>query len=644
MQRVLTFLAVIACIGISRFASGQAAPGYYDETYRPQYHFSAETSWINDPNGLVHYQGEYHLFYQYHPLGIAWGPMHWGHAVSPDMVQWTHLPIALYPDALGDIWSGSAVVDENNTSGFFTHTGGSGLVALFTHANAPQHPQQQSVAYSTDRGRTWTKYPGNPVIPNPGVADFRDPKVFWHAPTARWVMVVAGGQLRIYSSPNLTNWTLESIAPTIDTECPDLFELAVDGGATKKWVLSKSGREYLVGRFDGRTFTPEGGPYPVDYGPDFYAAQSWSHMPDGRRVWIGWMRGDAGSKQTVFMGRMSLPRELTLRTFPEGVRMVQAPIAELQGHRAAGTARGTTILRSGTRTVSGLGGDSFEIRAEFQANASTASEFGLRVRMGNGQYTTVGYRRTAARLFVDKDHGGGGYTGVHEAPLVPDGNGRIVMHLYVDRSSLEVFGNDGKVTLTELSYPDRDSVGLELYSVGGDATLNALQFFRMKKVWGPSPFITGLSGWRDVKGDWGDTMYGRQGRSGGDGFSLSSTTGGDFTYEGNIRVLGGYAGALVFRSDSEGANAYIANIDVGNQGVKLFKLVRGAFTDLGWFPTALQYNTTYHLKVVARGANIKVYLGNNLVHDLNDSSHTSGYFGLNVFNGTAAVQNVVTAP
>jgi len=643
MKKILALLTFTAWVGASAFAAhpayAQLAPAYYDEPYRPQYHFSAETGWINDPNGLVYYQGEYHLFYQHYPLDIQWGPMHWGHAVSGDLVHWTHLPIALYPDALGDIWSGSAVVDQNNTSGFFSQSGGTGLVAIFTHANSPQ---QQSIAYSTDRGRTWTKYAGNPVIHNPGVADFRDPKVFWHAPTNRWVLIVAGGLVRIYSSPNLKNWTLESTSST-ETECPDLFELPVDGGTATKWVLSKGGREYLVGRFDGSTFTPEGGPYPADYGPDFYASQSWSDMPDGRRVWIGWMRGDGASPQKVFMGRMSVPRVLGLRSFPEGIRMVQTPIAELDGDRTETMAWSGPTLRSSAPLLTGLagvGGDSYEVEAEFQASTSSASEFGLQVRTGGGQYTKVAYDRTKVRLFVDKDHGGGGYVGVHEAPLGPDANGRVKMRIYVDRSSIEVFGNDGKVTFSELSYPDPTSLGLELYSVGGDVTLNTLQFHRMKKIWGASSFVTGLAGWRDVNGAWGDTMYGRQGRFGSDGFSLSSDMGSDFTYEGDIRVVGGVAGALVFRSDSTSANAYVANVDVGSQGVKLFKRVNGAFTDLGWFPTALQYNTTYHLRVVTAGPSIKVYFGNTLVHDVNDSSHTSGYFGLNVFNGTAAVQNV----
>lgn len=637
----VALVGALVTTGAAARPAWAAAPaaGYYDEPFRPQFHFSAEASWLNDPNGLVFYEGEYHLFYQQNPVGMTGsGAMHWGHAVSRDLVRWTHLPIALYPDALGDIWSGSAVVDWNDTSGFFTGSGGRGLVAIFTHAN---HPQQQSIAYSRDRGRTWTKYPGNPVIANPGDADFRDPKVFWHAPTDRWVMIVAGGRVRIYSSANLTSWTLES-SPNIYTECPDLFPLQVDGGGTK-WVLSMGGAQYHVGSFDGRTFSSEAGPFPVDSGPDFYAAQSFSDMPDGRRVWLAWMRGDVNSPQTTFMGRMTIPRELGLRTFPGGVRLVQKPIGELAGNRSGTLTWGASTVTPGTNLLAGVTGDCYEIQVEFQAAGSAATEFGLRVRTGQGgsQYTIIGYAPARQEIFVDKDRGGGGYVGRHVAAMAPDGAGRVRLRVFVDRSSIEVFGNDDVVSFTELSYPDPSSTGLELYTVGSPVTVTAARFDRMRRTWGASPLATTLSRWSDVRGDWADTAYGREGRIGlADGFSLAATTGADFTYEGDIRVLGGSAGALVFRSDPTATTCYVANVDVGSQGIKLFRIVNGTITDLGWRPTALSYHTTYHLKVVTAGPSIKVYLGDALVHDLQDASRLDGCFGLNVFNGTAAVQNV----
>jgi len=296
---------------------------------RPLVHFTAPSGWINDPNGLVYFEGEYHLFYQYIPhrpdggVGGSFSP-HWGHAVSADLVQWSHLPIALYPDHLGAIYSGSVVVDWHDTSGLFG--GRSGLVAIFTHHNAssaPLGPEVQSIAWSADRGRTWTAYPDNPVIANPGVRDFRDPKVFWHVPTGRWVMVVTygGDRVRFYSSANLRDWSQTGEfgagqgAQSATWECPDLFELPVDGDPRHTyWVLNVStyhaaavsdrvGMQYFVGDFDGVTFrnaNPAGLVLTTDQGCDNYAAVTWSDVPanDGRRVMIGWMSDWAYARQT----------------------------------------------------------------------------------------------------------------------------------------------------------------------------------------------------------------------------------------------------------------------------------------------------------------------------------------------------------
>lgn len=253
------------------------AKNYYQEPHRPQFHFSPQSMWMNDPNGLVFYEGEYHLFYQYYPDSTVWGPMHWGHAVSADLVHWQHLPIALFPDSLGYIFSGSAVVDWNNTSGFGTNDKPP-LVAIFTYHNVEAEKagridfQSQGIAYSNDKGRTWTKYEGNPVVPNPGLRDFRDPKVFWHDATNSWIMAVAAwDHLQLYGSPDLKNWhKLSDFGKEWGThagvwECPDLFPAQVNGNGQTKWVLIQninpgayqggSGTQYFVGDFDGKTFT-----------------------------------------------------------------------------------------------------------------------------------------------------------------------------------------------------------------------------------------------------------------------------------------------------------------------------------------------------------------------------------------------------
>ena len=289
---------------------------YYTEEHRPQFHFTPEEKWMNDPNGMVYYDGEYHLFYQYYPEDIVWGPMHWGHAVSKDMVHWEHLPIALFPDSLGYIFSGSAVIDWNNTSGLGdpdSYPETPPMIAIFTHHNMAGEKagkidyQYQSIAYSNDKGRTWTMYSGNPVVPNPGIKDFRDPKVIWHEASQQWVMVFAAyDKVRIYISPNLKDWTFTSEfgIPGDERlwECPDLFPMKVEETGETKWVLITSIQKdapnggtatgYFIGDFDGKTFTGDyKKQYWLDYGTDNYALVTWSDIPeeDGRRLAIGWM-------------------------------------------------------------------------------------------------------------------------------------------------------------------------------------------------------------------------------------------------------------------------------------------------------------------------------------------------------------------
>lgn len=261
----------------------------YCEPHRPQYHFSPPFGWTNDPNGLVYFEGEYHLFYQYNPDDINWGPMHWGHAVSKDMIHWQNLPIALEPDELGTIFSGSVVVDEKDTSGFFG--GSAGLVAIFTHHG---EYEQQSIAYSTDKGRTWVKYEGNPVITNEktkAYKDFRDPKVFWYAPGNTWIMILGGGIFRIYKSDNLREYELVSTLGVFE-EFLDLFELCVDGDPNnKKWVLSLAGYGYFIGEFNGTDFVIESEYINADHGFSWQAAYSFNNLPDKDRcVWLAWMK------------------------------------------------------------------------------------------------------------------------------------------------------------------------------------------------------------------------------------------------------------------------------------------------------------------------------------------------------------------
>ncbi|MCY8693768.1 GH32 C-terminal domain-containing protein [Bacillus inaquosorum] len=671
-KRLIQVVIMFTLLFTLAFPVEAADSSYYDEDYRPQYHFTPEANWMNDPNGMVYYAGEYHLFYQYHPYGMQWGPMHWGHAVSKDLVTWKHLPVALYPDEKGTIFSGSAVVDRNNTSGFQTGEE-KPLVAIYTQDR--EGHQVQSIAYSNDKGRTWTKYAGNPVIPNPGKKDFRDPKVFWYEKENKWVMLLAAGdRILIYTSKNLKQWTYASEFGQGQGshggvwECPDLFELPVDGNPNqKKWVMQVSvgngavsggsGMQYFVGDFDGTHFKNENPSDKVlwtDYGKDFYAAVSWSDIPssDGRRLWLGWMSNWQYANDvptSPWRSAASIPRELKLKTLTGGVRVIQTPVKELQTIRGTSKKwKNQTISPASQNVLAGLSGDAYELHAEFQVSPGSAPEFGFKVRTGENQFTKVGYDRKNTKLFVDRSESGNVTfnptfnTGIQTAPLKPV-NGNIKMRIFVDRSSVEVFGNDGQQVITDIILPDRSSKGLELYAVNGGVKLKSLTIYPLKKVWGTSPFISNLTGWTTVNGTWADTIEGKQGRSDSDSFILSSASGSDFTYESDITIKDGNgrgAGALMFRSGKDAKNGYLANVDAKHDLVKFFKFENGVASVIAEYKTPIDVNKKYHLKTEARGDHFKIYLDDRLVIDANDSTFSEGQFGLNVWDATAVFQNV----
>jgi fructan beta-fructosidase len=299
----------------------------YKEANRPQFHFTTRRGWNNDPNGLVYHEGEYHLFYQHNPYEREWENMHWGHAVSRDLVHWEELPVALYPDSLGAVFSGSVVVDTDNTSGFGKN-GVPPLVAIYTADNPVK--EIQCIAYSLDKGRTWTKYGGNPVIDSGAKwnsRDTRDPKVFRHKATGKWVMTLNERDGHsIYTSSDLKEWEYQSHV-TGFWECPDLFELPVDNNPENtKWVLYGASGTYMIGAFDGKTFTPQQGKYYYTTGA-IYAAQTFADVTDGRCIQIGW--GRIQQPGMPFNMMMLLPTGLTLRTTPGGIRLFSAPVKEI---------------------------------------------------------------------------------------------------------------------------------------------------------------------------------------------------------------------------------------------------------------------------------------------------------------------------
>ncbi|MTH54978.1 glycoside hydrolase family 32 protein [Bacillus mangrovi] len=463
--------------------------------YRPVYHFTPEKNWMNDPNGLVYYKGEYHLFFQHHPFGTKWGPMHWGHAVSTDLVHWRELGIALAPDELGAVFSGSAVVDWQDTTGFFT--GGEGLVAIFTHADtypgSDRPRQRQSLAYSTDCGRTWVKYSGNPVLADEQISDFRDPKVFWHSESDRWIMALAAGsEIRFYSSGNLKEWQFESAFAGSDAdrcgvwECPDLFPLQ-DGGE-EKWVLIVSIGDspeygsrtlYYTGTFNGHRFEPAESARWLDEGRDNYAGVTWSDCTDGRRIYIGWMSNWRYANETPTEGwrsAMTLPRELTLQN---GI-LHQKPVKELANLRGRRQQFRETVLQPESPITLSCGG-SAEIIAEFKL--LTAREFGFRFRTSKDTETLVGYHVPREELIIDRTASSGApfhdfYPSIDRVSMPPV-QSTVKIHLFLDSCSIEVFGNGGKLAMTHLLFPDGSHYEAELYSVGGEIIVKRLDCFEL---------------------------------------------------------------------------------------------------------------------------------------------------------------------
>ncbi len=462
------------------------------EKYRPQFHFTAETGWLNDPNGLVFYDGEYHLFFQHNPFGTKWGNMTWGHAVSPDLVHWKQISNALEPDAMGTMYSGSAVVDWDNSSGFQTGSEKT-LVAIYTAEGAcatPKVPTTQCIAYSNDKGRTWTKYSGNPVISQISPGN-RDPKVFRfkgkNAEDSRWIMVLyvdEGGQasshihsIQFFSSKELKIWTYMSRIEGF-YECPDFFELPVDQpspegcGVTcgntenRKWVLFGADARYVIGSFDGRQFVPESDKHTGDWGQNFYAAQTYSDIPeaDGRRIIIGWMRGP-DYPEMPFNQQMSFPCELSLRTFPEGVRLCKYPVREIESLYEKTVEKSGIAVKPGENPLIDIQGELFDIDAVISAGSS--SEFGFDLR---GQ--KISYVVGDGELF---------FNGVSaRLPLL---DGKIKLRILVDRTSIEIFGNGGRVSMSSCAFINPENKNLGFYSSSGSAKLAKIRISSLKSGW-----------------------------------------------------------------------------------------------------------------------------------------------------------------
>ena len=422
---------------------------------------------------MVFFNGEYHLFFQHNPYGWAWGNMHWGHAVSRDLLHWQELGDKLAPDPFGPMFSGSAVVDWNNTSGF-GKPGKPPLVLIYTAAG---NPTVQCIAHSTD-GRNFTKYSGNPVIPQVTGGN-RDPKVMWHETSKKWVLVLyvelpnRGHTVHFYTSPNLKEWTLASVTDGIRGsnylfECPDFFELPVDGDPkNRRWVLLGANSEYGVGTFDGTRFTPEHSRLPGHRGQGFYAPQTFSDVPstDGRRIQIGWYQTE--TKGMSFNQAMTIPLELRLTATPEGPRMTFNPVRELESLRNGKFLFDGKVVSPGEpNPLAKARAELVELRAEFEP--------------GNAEVTftvrgaTITYDPRKQEIIVNG----------HRAPA-PLRNGRQRLTIYADRTGLEVFASDGLTYVPKPFQPKATDLGVSVESKGAPVKFTSLRAYPLKSIWNP---------------------------------------------------------------------------------------------------------------------------------------------------------------
>ena len=472
----------------------------YKEKYRPQFHFSPEKNWINDPNGLVYHNGQYHLFYQHNPFGNVWGHMSWGHAVSKDLVHWKHLPVAILEENGVMIFSGTCVVDKNNTSGLGKN-GKVPLVAIYT-GYIERGNQTQHLAYSLDDGITWKKYDKNPIL-DLNKKDFRDPKVFWYAQKKYWVMAVmlsAEFKMQLYSSKNLIDWKLLSeFGPAGDIsgvwECPDLTQVPIEGQpGKKKWLLQMSMNgtmQYFVGEFDGVKFVNENPADKIfrpDYGPDYYAAICYGQLPNNHKpISIGWLNNWNYANDiptSPWKGAMSIPRTLSVKKIGGEWILIQKPIEKIKSLRQLAYSGKNRIIEKFISLPEAT--QQCEIDVEIKPNAGSIT--GLRIASGNDHFLEIGYDTEKKILYIDRSktakqsfNKNFEKQSRYEIPYILSGNLRL--QIFFDNSVVEVFVNDGERVFTAQLFPDEHDSEIELFSDNVYATMVSGTIFKMKSAW-----------------------------------------------------------------------------------------------------------------------------------------------------------------
>lgn len=450
------------------------------EPYRPQFHFTPSEKWMNDPNGLVYHQGLYHLFYQYYPDDIVWGPMHWGHATSKDMLYWDRKPIALYPDKNGYIFSGSAVIDINNTSGFGSKETPA-LVAIFTYHDMDGEKagrtdfQTQGIAYSLDNGESFNVYEANPVIKNNGIKDFRDPKVFWDDKTENWnMLLVAGDHLQIWQSKNLKDWQKVSEfgrnqgAHGGVWECPDLFPLKITETEEEKWVLlisinpgapnGGSGTQYFVGDFDGTTFTSSQKEEKwLDWGTDNYAGVTYNNAPGNKRIFLGWMSNWAYARDTPtekWRSAMTIPRELSLTKTRGVYELVNYPLEGLQ--KELQEVKDVNVASNYKYTLAGFAINQSEIvfktaERDFILHFTNPKGERLKLSLNKKENMMVLDRSQSGKVAFQED-----FASIQKMPIANLPEGEIEFKILIDWSSIEIFVNKGQYVMTAQIFPNEN--------------------------------------------------------------------------------------------------------------------------------------------------------------------------------------------
>lgn len=472
------------------------------ETFRPVYHHTPAYGWMNDPNGMFYKDGVYHLFFQYNPYGSVWGNMHWGHSTSSDLIHWNFEGVSIVPDAWGAIFSGSCVVDHNNTAGF----GKDAVIAFYTSAKSTPwgDVQSESMAYSLDNGKTFVKYAGNPIITSLE-KDFRDPKVFWYAPGKHWVMILAVGRhMELYSSVNLKDWKKESEFGKMQGahggvwECPDLIELPVEGSRERKWVLicninpggpfGGSAAQYFVGSFDGKTFVNES---PVqtkwmDWGKDNYATVTWNNAPDGRCIALGWMSNwqYANNVPTQqYRSANTIARDLTLYKAGGEFYLKSTPSREMKQARGEKVSVPSFKVTDSYKIESLLKDNNGAYEIEMEIQVADASKISLNLQNEKGEQVSMYYDLLRKQFVMDRSKSGkvdfsNDFPAVTAAPV--HAGKTLRLRLFVDRSSIEAFGEDGKFVMTNLVFPSSPYNQMSFGTEGSGYTVSSFNVYKLR--------------------------------------------------------------------------------------------------------------------------------------------------------------------